>query len=829
MNTMDQPPMESKPPKSRSRSNTAVSAKSRKRPLSRASTTSIHSGIARPLLEQQNVDVAPEYQKQWYDQNALSQQRFGDTSHQMTAEDILLHSAAQLQNPRDYEIDPALGMGANQPLMYSHETHYKPEMGRQSLPAENYTMGYNEGDSQLLEGRSDEQDDVDSLAGAGGPAKKVSKSSAANELEMRQLFQSNKHRSLPEVAGELHGNERGPQSERQRQVFAMLWISQVCDKGKGSVPRGRVYANYVSRCATERVTVLNPASFGKLVRVLFPGLKTRRLGVRGESKYHYVNFSLKDDQPELAESQNSNLPAQTFNDTSNFNQSFNHSMPSQNQYPVDRATFPSPDLTQMPGQKIQKSDGFIKPHSLYNQPDISGVSQLDSTNSKMSQRLQFAPISQTSAQEQSALSLPKIEPFIPAGTDPDAASALTALYRSHCTSLVECIRFCREKMFFHLFTSFHGTLTMPVQKLFANPSIAPWIKSCDFVMYQKMMRVVAPLTLQVAPKPVLDTLRNISERLVPHIQSSFHGHPSHVVDAKVAPATLFAGLLDRELRVNLTAHAAANMLSNPANRDQMYQDWITMVRTRKVAECVPTRGMDDVVNLLLTELRDLLDPVGVPWEVEGMTPYGEMVLRTGRQQQASIHTDASTENVLDRWVNFLTSLPSKFPYATHAEIVWCVQSVGTAVMRDLTIAQGKSFGAWWVTKCWIDEMIAFMAEQGGFMEYKTSETSPPNQTRYGVESRAPSQHGSRYSSGSDEFLRHNSVADVNVSAPQPMDATSQAAMNAMNAAAGHDDSGIGMRTPEEDFPIGKYEFGRGEASMASNSLSHPSLQQSSAT
>ena len=47
------------------------------------------------------------------------------------------------------------------------------------------------------------------------------------------------------------------------------------------------------------MTVLNPASFGKLVRVLFPGLKTRRLGVRGESKYHYVNFSLKEDQADI--------------------------------------------------------------------------------------------------------------------------------------------------------------------------------------------------------------------------------------------------------------------------------------------------------------------------------------------------------------------------------------------------------------------------------------------------------------------------------------------------------------------------------------------------
>ena len=136
---------------------------------------------------------------------------------------------------------------------------------------------------------------------------------------------------------------------------------------------------------------------------------------------------------------------------------------------------------------------FIKPHSLYSQPVIDGISQLDSTTNKMAQRLRFAPLSDPLAHEYEAISLPKIEPFVPSGTDPDSAGALSALYRSHCTSLIECIRFCKEKTFFHLFTSFHGTLTMPVQKLFSNPSIAPWIEECDFIMYQKMMRVVAPL------------------------------------------------------------------------------------------------------------------------------------------------------------------------------------------------------------------------------------------------------------------------------------------------------------------------------------------------
>ncbi|PVH85549.1 hypothetical protein DL98DRAFT_557798 [Cadophora sp. DSE1049] len=821
MDIMDQQSVDSRPPNPRSRSNTAASSRSRKRPLSRASTTSIHSGVTQPGVDQQLVDAATEYHKQWFDQNAHAhQQRFGSMGHQMSPEDMVIHSASQLQNPRGYDLDPSLtGVGHHHPMVYPQEQQYKPEPSRQSMPADGYGANYGEGDSQMMEGRSDEQDEVDSVAGA--PAKKASKSSAANELEMRQLFQANKHRSLPEVATELHGNERGPQSERQRQVFAMLWINSVCDKGKGSVPRGRVYANYVSRCATERVTVLNPASFGKLVRVLFPGLKTRRLGVRGESKYHYVNFSLKDDQPELTEKQKSQ-PVQSFTETPSFTASFNQSM--NTQYPVDRAVFPSPDVSQIPEPKREPSEGFMRPHSLYHQPEIQGIPQLESTTSKMSQRLHFAPATEPLTQDYDPISLPKIEQYLPVGTDPDSASTLTALYRSHCTSLIDALRFCKEKTFFHLFTSFHGTLTMPVQKLFANPTIAPWIEECDFVMYQKMMRVVAPLTLQVAPKPVLDTLRNISEKLVPHIQSSFHGHPSHVVDAKVAPATLFAGLLDRELRVNLTAHAAANMLSNPANRDQMYEDWITMVRTRKVAECVPTRGMDDVVTLLLTELRDLLDPVGVPWEVEGLTPYGEMALRTGRQQQASIHADSSTENVLDRWVNFLQALPGKFPYATHAEIVWCVQRVGTAVMRDLTIAQGKSFGAWWVTKCWIDEMIAFMAEQGGFMEFKTSR-STRDQAKQTVASRAVSQHESRYSSGTDDFLRESGLTDNRMSMPRPMDIVSQAAMNV--AAGSHDDSGIGLeiRTPTDDF-MGKYEFNRHVSQLGTHDVNH-SIQQSS--
>lgn len=221
----DHPSLDNRPPMPRSCSNTAVSSKGRRRPLSRASTTSIHS---QPILDQQLADPA-EYQKQWYEQQANAHahhQRYASMGHQMTAEDMVMHSASQLQNPRGYDLDPALsGVNHHHPLAYPQEPQYKHDHGRQSMPADVYGGSYGDGESQLMETRSDEQDEADAMVG--GPAKKTSKSSAANELEMRQLFQANKHRSLPEIATELHGNERGPQSERQRQVFAMLWYAAI--------------------------------------------------------------------------------------------------------------------------------------------------------------------------------------------------------------------------------------------------------------------------------------------------------------------------------------------------------------------------------------------------------------------------------------------------------------------------------------------------------------------------------------------------------------------------------------------------------------------------
>lgn len=753
------------------------------------------------------ADASGMYAGQWMHNGHPHGKDMGQAP-QLSPEDMILQAAGHMQSANhDFGMDGGMGAPMGHHMQYQQQQH---AMSRHPLPADQFgaNASFTEGDSQMLD--RDDNEEGDSLnLGASKPAR----SSANNELEMRQLFSSNRHRNLQDVAGELHGNERGPNSERTRQVFAMLWINSVCSKGKGSVPRGRVYANYASRCATERITVLNPASFGKLVRVLFPGLKTRRLGVRGESKYHYVNFALVDDQPELVQAPN---PPRALSE-----KSFSQSLSATGQPAKDSRNGQESPQPASGAQKPETTTNSGRMHSFYNQPVVADIDNIQSTSTKTPLELAFTPLTEDDIEQSEVLALPSIEAYLPKGTDPDAAKSLSALYRSHCTSLVECIRYCREKTFFHLYTSFQGTLTMPVQKLFGNAALAPWIEGCDLVLYQRMMRIISGLTLQVVPKPVLDTLRSISEKLVSHVRESFEGQPQHVITAKEAPAAIFAALLDRALRVNLTAHAAANMLSNPANRDQMYLDWITMIRARKVAECVPTRGMDDVVDLLLTEMRDLLDPVNVPWELEVVTIYGDLATRNPKPLEAQPAGSATGENVLDRWVAFLRSLQTKFSYASHADIVWCVERVGTSVMRDLTLSQGKSFGSWWVTKTWVDEMVCFLAEQGGFLKKTSSPpvlAADPNAEEAGKEA---SRQNSRYSSASEDLNLSHVAPSQPGRAPFPPPSKSNSNDQGSVAGDAHDDSGIGIRTPEEDFPMDKYTFAGSEtpAMMTGTELS----------
>jgi regulatory factor X len=336
------------------------------------------------------------------------------------------------------------------------------------------------------------------------------------------------------------------------------------------------------------------------------------------------------------------------------------------------------------------------------------------TKTSYEHELKFPTPNILEAPEALEIELPDIAPYLPPRTDPDSAQNLVAMYRSHVTSLVDAVRYCKEKQFFRLFGTFHGTLTVPVQKLFATPELAPWIKECDWMMYQKMIRSVSLLALQVAPAPVLRFLDNVAKTLHSHITMKFLPLPLHVLEAKLEPATLFSHLLRQMLRVNSTAHAAAVMLTAESHRTQMYADWLQHVNIKRIIanELPGSCAHEEVYNMLTTEIRSMLGPL--PQEIQ---------LPSGAIHHAAYPDPPAdpSESVIDRIAAFLTRLPARFPGADARTILHCTSALGSAALREITVENGVSFQGWWLTKVFVDEMAQWLASVGGFLGH-----TPPN-------------------------------------------------------------------------------------------------------
>lgn len=179
----------------RPRSSTSGSTASSRRTKSRASTASAASSGTQP--------VYPE------------QQHTGPTQHppnqrvQYTPEEMITRSEHQLTNPQaGYTFDPNL----------------QPHVDYPERPSLSHYQSYEARDHSAFEQMNGEQA-ADDNATTDGRKKKGSASSIANDIELKKLFVENKGRPLQEVAAQVLANERGPRSEKTKQIFAMLWYS----------------------------------------------------------------------------------------------------------------------------------------------------------------------------------------------------------------------------------------------------------------------------------------------------------------------------------------------------------------------------------------------------------------------------------------------------------------------------------------------------------------------------------------------------------------------------------------------------------------------------
>ncbi|KAI9220081.1 RFX DNA-binding domain-containing protein [Blastocladiella britannica] len=102
-----------------------------------------------------------------------------------------------------------------------------------------------------------------------------------------------------QLAREMREAHSGSAGERARCVFGVYWLHMHYERADNyNIPRQDMFDHYKKYCETHAVMPLNTASFGKFMRILWPDVKTRRLGNRGASKYHYCGVRVKGAQYE---------------------------------------------------------------------------------------------------------------------------------------------------------------------------------------------------------------------------------------------------------------------------------------------------------------------------------------------------------------------------------------------------------------------------------------------------------------------------------------------------------------------------------------------------
>lgn len=413
---------------------------------------------------------------------------------------------------------------------------------------------------------------------------------------------------------------------------------------------------------------------------------------------------------------------------------------------ADDQPLPSPVLSAL--HMPNHPDGYVfvdPPEPGFHPPSLM-------TSNMYEQHLEFHPPPET--QSSDVLDMPDIWLWASKETDADAANALVALYRSHCTSLVDSVRFCKEKTFFKLFKTFQGTLTVPVGKLFADPKVAGWVKECDWLVYQKMLEQLYPLTLQVMPVQVMRFLDNISRALHPHITQNYSQCPRYVLEAKLEPANLFCELVGRMLKVNQTAHAAARVVESCEFRESLLKDWVQHVNPKRIMESeLPGCGYVETYKIITEDIPSLLSPIPRDVWSGSNTHYRNMVLPVSDEQEPA-------EPIVDKIGSWLSLLPSRFPHASARTLVDCIKNIGTAAMRDMTIGGAQSFNAWWILKVYIDEMVQWLASSGGFLAHQsfqqTRSTSPLSN------SGAPLVHGIHENNGAGDNEKASQYGSMDV-------------------------------------------------------------------
>ncbi|KAL7988701.1 hypothetical protein Chor_007620, partial [Crotalus horridus] len=298
----------------------------------------------------------------------------------------------------------------------------------------------------------------------------------------------------------------------------LQWLLDNYETAEGvSLPRSTLYNHYLRHCQEHKLDPVNAASFGKLIRSIFMGLRTRRLGTRGNSKYHYYGIRVKPDSPLNRLQEDMQYMAMR-------------------QQPMQQKQRYKP---------MQKVDGVSDGFTTSGQQTGTSVEQTVIAQSQHHQQFLDASRALPEFGEVEISSLPD-------GTTFEDIKSLQSLYREHCEDPVIlswdnskfkghsyhcCIKLCTLVKTMEASNLSEIESRLPKAKLITlckNESILKWMCNCDHVMYQALVEILIPDVLRPIPSALTQAIRNFAKSLEGWLSNAMNNIPQRMIQTKIA-------------------------------------------------------------------------------------------------------------------------------------------------------------------------------------------------------------------------------------------------------------------------------------------------------
>lgn len=339
-------------------------------------------------------------------------------------------------------------------------------------------------------------------------------------------------------------------------LFAVEWLQNSFVLCEGAhIARELLFDQYCQHCSVQHRQQMNSASFGKIIRTVFPTISTRRLGTRGNSKYHYYGI---------------------------------------------RPTNVTMEYKQRLSTKPMTVQGKIKSSS-------------SSASKKKPTPLYRAPPSSETLEQLLHLS-PADYGKYPMGANMEHIQEFFGLYRDHCYEVLSDGLQGHFEQFGESIVGFWKTLPEYLGQVLEFRETCRAVAEWDAILFQSMLTIFLPDILSQGDKAMLRELRNFTKQLPDVLNAAFReGHAMMLVE-KARVAHDFNKIVKQYYHLNQLALNADHVSTQNDVLQGMLQIWndldFASISTQAIYICANAnhalRHVQEQVNLKLEQKHGVM-------------------------------------------------------------------------------------------------------------------------------------------------------------------------------------------------------------------------------